>query len=191
MFALPLLMQVEPIDLSLEELKSAETKELERGGYDCKFVEEPPAGLQTECTICLQILREPHMISCCSHRFCRSCIESIKVDGKSCPLCKATDFDLMRDRGLERSLKHLNVHCTHAASGCEWTGELRLLSEHLHMNPKSEKLMEGCGFIEVKCIHCGHHFQRSVLINHLIEECPKWPYAVYKGMHHYHVSNPC
>ena len=134
-------MQVKPIEVSLEESKSAENKELERGGYDCEFVEAPPAGLQTECAICLRILREPQMISCCSHRFCRSCIEPIKVDGKSCPLCKAINFDLMRDKALERSLKDLKVHCTNATSGCKWTGELRLLSEHLHINSISKAVV--------------------------------------------------
>ena len=44
-----------------EESSSAEE---DRGGYDCEFVEQPPAAFQTECPICLHILREPCLISC-------------------------------------------------------------------------------------------------------------------------------
>ena len=124
-----------------------------KGGYDCEFVEPPPAGLETKCSVCLLIYREPHMVRCCSHRFCHSCINPIKVGGKSCPLCKATTFELMHDKQLERSLKDLKVCCVHAESGCKWTGELRLLDNHLNVNPESKTLLDGCGFIKVHCIH--------------------------------------
>ena len=137
----PLYMQEEPIvDLSLsaqEEPVSAQYKELamEPGGYPCEFVTPPPAELQTECRICLQILCEPNLISCCGNHFCLSCIEPIKAQGGGCPLCKATDFTLMYDKGLERKLKELKVHCVHydAENVCQWTGELQKLNEHLKL----------------------------------------------------------
>ena len=142
------------------------------GGYSCDFVERPPAVLQTECCVCLQILREPHMVSCCSHRFCKSCIDPIKAAGKCCPLCKTTAFKLMHDKELERSLKDFNVHCIHAENGCKWTGELRLLDEHLNVNPEPEMLLKGCNFIEIKCIDCGYQCQRYLLPRH---KCRKRP----------------
>ena len=154
----------------------AQTKDLE-GGYTCDFVEPPPAGLQTECSVCLQILREPHIVDCCCYRFCQSCIDRIKVAGKSCPLCSATTFELMHDKQLERSLKDLKVGCIHAESGCKWTGELRQLDEHLNVNPEPETLSEGCGFIKIECIHCGHQCQRHLFTSH---QCRKW--TTHRGM---------
>ena len=44
-------------------------------GYACDFVDTIPKELQTECSICLHVLRDPHMVDCCGYRFCKSCIE--------------------------------------------------------------------------------------------------------------------
>ena len=77
-----------------------------RGGYDCDFVEPPPQAFQTECPVCLQILKEPCLISCrCGQKFCRVCIEGVKRDNKPCPLCNLHNFTFMQDHGFERSLK--------------------------------------------------------------------------------------
>ena len=148
------------------------------GGHDCAFHSPPPEAVQTECAICLQVLREPHLISCCGHNFCKSCISCVKMDGKSCPLCKAADFGLMHNKGLERSLNEFDVRCTHAKSGCEWVDKLCRLDHHLNVNPSSDKQPEGCGFVEVECMYnCGGYFQRHLLANHQGEECPKRPYS--------------
>ena len=160
-------------------VKPASQKGLQgRGGYDCEFVQPPPEAFQTDCSICLLVLREPHLISCCGHNFCRTCIDRIKTDGKNCPLCNAPDFSLMHNKGLERALKEFKVHCTHASSGCEWVDELGLFDHHLNVNPSSNKQLEGCGFVEVQCSHgCGGYFQRCLLDNHQGKECPKRPYS--------------
>ena len=68
-----------------------------RGGYDCEFVEAPPKVVPTECSICLLILKEPCLISCCGHKFCRACIEQVQKSKKPCPLCNTPDFTLMRE----------------------------------------------------------------------------------------------
>ncbi len=34
-------------------------------GFDCEFLDPPPDILQTECPVCLQIIREPHQVTCC------------------------------------------------------------------------------------------------------------------------------
>ena len=156
-----------------------------KGGYACNFVEPPPVALQTECRVCLQILHEPHFVSCCGNRFCQSCINPIKVGGKSCPLCNAATFELMHDKQLERTLKDLKVHCIHADSGCKWSGELGLLSKHLNVYPESEALLEGCGFVIIKCILCGYRCQRSVLMSHQYQRRP-----THIGMLLLHVLTP-
>ncbi len=56
------------------------------GGYECKFVKSPPEGLQTECCICLLVLRCPHITNCCGRNFC---ITRVQKDGKVCPLSSA------------------------------------------------------------------------------------------------------
>ena len=154
----------------------------EREGYECEFVQPPPeALLQTECSICLQILREPHIISCCGHNFCRSCIGRIKAGGKRCPLCNEANFSLMHNKGLERTLKNLEVRCPHSTcskSGCDWIGKLEALDNHLNMDPEPEKQLEGCSFSKVECFHrCGEYFQRHLITKHQWDECLKRPYS--------------
>ena len=165
------------VDDQLQEVPAASRRERLRGGYECEIV-RPPEKIQTECSICLQVLREPQLISCCGHNFCRSCIERVKKDGKNCPLCNEAEFTLMHNKGLERSLKEFEVFCTHRKSGCRWVGELRMLEQHLNANPEPEKQLEGCDFVEVKCMHeCGHCFQRCSLGNHQADECRKRPFS--------------
>ena len=144
------------------------------GGYDCDFVEKPPSVIQTECSICLQILREPQLISCCGHSFCGVCIGRIKNDGKFCPLCNAEDFNLMRNKGLERSLNEFDVKCSYSEQGCCWVGKLGQLSKHLEEDDSSAV----CSFVEVKCSHdCGDYYERRSIKQHEEFECLKRPFS--------------
>ena len=148
------------------------------GGYDCEFVEPPQKAFQTECPVCLQILKEPHLISCCGHKFCRECIERIEKEKKPCPLCNVPDFTFMRERGLERSLKELEVWCSYREEGCEWKGKLGELEEHLTRDPSPENQLKGCQFVEVECTHkCGEWFQRHHITTHETQQCKKRPYS--------------
>ena len=56
-------------------------------GYACEFMDTIPKEFQTECSICLHVLRDPHMVDCCGYRFCKRCIEQVMSEFKSCPLC--------------------------------------------------------------------------------------------------------
>ena len=112
--------------------------------------------LETECPICVLIPREPYNTSCCGNSFCGSCIKRIAKDGMSCPLCNDHDFTLARSKKLERELKHLEVHCVHRCRGCQWTGQLGHIEEHLNDNPDPDGQFEGCSFVKIRCIHgCG------------------------------------
>ena len=160
------------------QAKRASRKGNESCGYECEVVQPPPEALQTDCPICLMVLRKPHIISCCGQSFCLTCIDRIKTGGKSCPLCNATDFSIIHNRGLENMLKEFEVRCTYASSGCEWVGKLGLLDDHLNLNSDDEKQLEGCDFVEIACNHkCGDVFSRCTLANHQGEECPKRPYS--------------
>ena len=143
-------------------------------GFDCEFVEPPPERfVQSECPVCLQIIREPHQVTCCGNKFCKACIEHIKAIQKSCPTCNEK-FSSFPDKGLKRSLYSLKVRCSQQKDGCEWTGELRQLDEHLNTDPQPEKQLNGCQFVEINCIYnCRNQLQRRYIQNHQIKDCPK------------------
>ena len=136
-------MHLQKRELNVGAPNPAQNKEINSGGYECEPIGKPTKELQTICSICLLVLREPQLISCCGYHFCQSCINPIKEGGKSCPLCVAASFEVMYDKGLERSLKEIEVNCSR--TDCQWTGRLHMLNEHLGQDcPKDGKQ----GFIE-------------------------------------------
>ena len=151
-----------------------------RGGYDCQFVSPPPEAFQAECPVCLQILKQPCVISCpCGQKICRECVEQIKKDKKPCPLCNKTEItSFIRDYGLERYLIERDVHCSKKTLGCLWKGKLRDFEQHLNENPSPEEQLTGCWFVEIECKHgCGEWYERCFIDKHQNEECPKRPYS--------------
>ncbi len=143
------------------------------------FVSSPPDFFQTECSICLVVLRSPHLTSCCGHNFCKECIGHVQKVGKCCPLCNKKNFTLVYNRAHDVSLKQLEVYCTHRKFGCTWKGKLEMLNKHLNVDPELEKQLEGCGFVAVLCsrVRCGQSFQRGLLSKHQSRECPQRPYS--------------
>ena len=148
-----------------------------KNGYKCEFVEPPPKHLQSECPICLQKLREPHLISCCGHSYCEACIERVGKDGKPCPLCNEPGFTTMANKGLKRALHEFRVYCPHHLHGCEWEGELGRLDEHLNSDPLSEHQLKGCPFAMIDCLHCKEGIRRDKIAGHQLERCPQRPYT--------------
>ena len=45
----------------------------------------------------------------------------------------------------------MTVYCTHKDKGCEWTGELRELDNHLNSDPPADKALPGCPYTLIKC----------------------------------------
>ena len=125
-----------------QEQRQIETPPRDRGGYDCEFVERPKE-LETDCPICLLVLRDPFQTSCCGNSFCQSCINRVKDDEKACPTCNKVGFGVFPDKRLRKSLYAFQVRCTHQKSGCEWTGELGELDRHLNLNPELDKKLVG------------------------------------------------
>ena len=143
----------------------------QHGGYDCGFVERPQE-LQTDCPICMVVLREPFQVTCCGNSYCRTCIKLIKAKEKACPTCNEANFSTFPNKGLQRSLYSFRVRCVHQKSGCEWIGELGELDGHLNLNPDLGKQLNGCEFATVACTHCCEYFQRCHVHAHE-SECPK------------------
>ena len=149
------------------------------GGFVCEFVDPPPEHLlQTECPVCLLIIREPHQVTCCGYIFCYSCIQRIKERNKRCPTCKMEVFSNFLDKRLERTLSALKVYCSHKEDGCKWTGELGQLDAHLNEDPELGKQLDGCRFVEINCLYeCGDNMQREYMPSHQTEHCTKRPFS--------------
>ena len=93
-------------------------------------------------------------------------------------MCNKSDFTFLRDYGFERSLKELEVWCSHRKDGCEWKGKLGEFEEHLNENPSGKYHLIGCPFIEVECKHkCGKRIQHCHMATHHDQECPERPYS--------------
>ncbi len=155
-------------------------KERNRGGYECEFVQTPlPDSFQTECSVCLEVLRDVHLTICCGHNFCKECIERVQKAEKSCPLCNKERFTVTYNRAHDVALKQFEVYCTHRKIGCEWKGRLEVLDKHLNVNPELEKQLQGCTFVEVQCYHdgCGQYCQRHLIANHQSENCSERPFS--------------
>ena len=153
-----------------------ERREGKREGYAVEFVRKPPKELQTECSVCLQVLAQPKMVDCCGYRFCSSCLSEVELSvGRQqlCPLC-GQPFTSMPDKQLERTLSGFEVYCSHKQKGCKWKGKLGSLLEHLNERPRSEQdLRQGCPFQTVKCIRCRSPCQRSLMGDHVENKCSR------------------
>ena len=147
------------------------------GGFDCEFEEKPSKGVQSECPVCLLVLREPYQATCCGYGFCRVCIERVRAENKPCPCCNAKEFNCFEDKRLKRSLYDFKVQCSNKKLGCQWVGELGKLENHLNSNPSQDKQLEGCQFTKVKCLHCSEPFQRSDVDLHQNDQCLKRPFS--------------
>ena len=133
---------------------------------DFEMVESPSEELH--CSICLSVLCNPNLTSCCGNHFCQGCIERIRSDGKPCPLCQSQDYTIMLDKSVMRRVKQLKVHCPNKDQGCMWVGELGETQEHMDST---------CDFVEVTCSFlCGTSLPRCHLAHHEANFCCNRPY---------------
>ena len=147
-----------------------------KGGFDCEFEKEPKE-LQSKCSICLLILREPHQTSCCGYSFCQGCIEKIAASpGPECPLCRK-EFHVYPNKWLKRELYQLKVYCTHRNDGCDWVGPLEQLDEHLNCDTDADDPTKGCGFVLIKCDACDEDVPRKGYGVHMSDLCNERPFS--------------
>ena len=161
--------------MAATKMKTAQVK----GGYECLFVEDAPKHLQTDCSVCLCLLRDPQLIDCeCGACFCRSCIDPIKAEGKPCPLCNGPFTASMPDRRLQRTLNGLKVYCTYKAAGCTWMDVLGNLYNHLNLESDHESnKLSGCPFAPIECSFCEEVLERRFMKEHELDECPQRPFV--------------
>ncbi|XP_011404978.1 PREDICTED: TNF receptor-associated factor 3-like [Amphimedon queenslandica] len=147
---------------------------------ELSFVKEVPENMEIDCPICLNILTDPHIVSCCGHNFCGSCIERIKASNGSCPMCKEKDYLSFVDKKCSRRINGLEVYCSNKEKGCQWKGELKNMSTHRN----KEKIEGECQYEEVKCRYekCLERKQRRYLKDHEDRECDQRPFQCqYRG----------
>ena len=108
---------------------------------DLEFVSESLTE-DYHCPVCLSLMSEPQLTNC-GHRFCKGCIEPIyQQTERECPLCKEPGFRMMPDRDIERRIKGLKIYCVNHQNGCDWTGEVVYLNDHL---------LKRCDYHSVEC----------------------------------------
>ncbi|XP_019858010.1 PREDICTED: TNF receptor-associated factor 4-like [Amphimedon queenslandica] len=137
---------------------------------ELSYVKELPEHVEIDCPVCLNVLTDPYIVSCCGHNFCGSCIEMVKAAGNGfCPMCKA-----IPDKKFSRIINGLEVYCNNNKKGCPWKGELKNMSTHLN----KEKRDGECKFEKVKCRHkkCQERKQRRYLEDHEDKECLECSY---------------
>ena len=141
-------------------------------GYDCEFVDTISADIQTDCSICLLILREPYIVQCCGNRFCKPCLEGVQSIVKDsqrpqdapCPLCKQKIATSIPDRQLERLLNEKLVYCANRKNGCKWTGVLGKF--------ETGHLVNECLYTTVLCSQCERvSVRRHALRSHMQNDC--------------------
>ena len=129
------------------------------GGYDYDFISSIPEELR--CSICLQVLRDPNLTSCCGNRYCNGCINRVLQKAMPCPLCQRRDFSLMLDKMFVRKVNSLRVKCPNVHLGCEWCGDLGKVKEH----------QQSCNAVTVPCkfhsMGCGATVPLGTMDDHL------------------------
>lgn len=145
---------------------------IQSGGYDYDFVEEPSKELQ--CSICLSVLRDPHLTSCCGNHFCKLCVENIKKEENPCPLCQEKVFSTMLNKSIARKVRELTIRCPNQDDGCQWVGQLKDVEAHLDAIGENE---DCCNFVVVECDQCNEPFARITLANHKTESCLFRPFV--------------
>lgn len=142
-------------------------------GFECEFTEELQKILETKCLICKRVLREPYQADCCGKSYCHQCIERHKSAHQPCLECGSKAFMLFHNKGLQKTIYGLCVYCTYKNEGCDWTGELKELDNHLNVYPQATKVLDSCQFVAINCpmsfAGCQVSLQQKDMKAHLTE----------------------
>ena len=142
----------------------------EKQKFECKLLKTSITGI---CSICKQIISEPHQVSCCGAVSCRECIVSQREAEKPCWSCKKRDYDSFPDLRFNKE----EMKCAKAYKGCKWKGEFGKMKEHLNPEPTVGRQLEGCQFYKVHCLHCKELVQRARVKEHQTKDCLKRPFT--------------
>ena len=139
-------------------------------GYDSDDYSFIDSVDEYKCAICHCVTKEPTLTSCCGNHYCQSCIDRVLQQGRPCPLCSTSGFEVFLDKKQKRRILSLKVHCTLKSQGCEWTGDLGDLGTHI------DHTYGSCGYVRIECSQCSRRIQRRKLDWHKERDCPKRPW---------------
>jgi len=108
-----------------------------------------------ECEICLDVLDDPVMTTCCGQSYCKGCIE--KLRSKVCPHCRGR-IETFPDKRSLRFINELQIQCPyHIDDKCRWKGAPSELQNHL----------KRCEIKPIMCPHgCGTKLEKKSMIIH-------------------------
>ena len=131
-------------------------------GGTCEFLQDPPQ--KFICSICTQLVKDPHLTACCGHEFCEGCLKEWEKKSvtRSCPHCRNAEFVHILDKQTQREINQLKVYCPKRSNGCVWEGQLSQMKSH----------ESDCSFFTVKCPHCSMSVPRKDLESHSTTACP-------------------
>ena len=158
--------------------------QLPTGGYDDdNFVDPVPESLH--CPVCLLVLREPHLISCCGTHICQVtilivslttifthilfqvCIQRIQANEQCCPCCRSEYYINVLNKEKRGKVCDLRVRCVNSAKGCKWVGGFGDQDRHCTSR---------CQYVEAMCQYgCGESYPRFMIGKHEQDECPERP----------------
>ena len=143
-----------------------------RQKFVCKLQSD---STQFMCSVCKNIICEPHQVTCCGAVSCQECIRAQKDAEKPCWSCKCNsdNYDSVPDKRFNEAM----VKCPKGYKGCQWTGKFRMLKEHLNPEPAPERRLNGCQFYKIHCLYCNELVRRSKVNDHQCNVCPKRPFT--------------
>ena len=151
------------------------------GGHDVQVVPNtrPVYDSHThDCLVCHLVLRGPIQVGCCGKRFCESCIAPIKAERNVCPHCQSEGdaFQWFRDEAQRQTLMELKIYCSNQKQGCDWSGELCHLTNHLNSDPSKNSDSQRCQFSPYSCPYCSFYSAsyRDYTVHHK-PECEMFP----------------
>ena len=56
-------------------------------------------------------------LTCCGSNFCHTCIQRELACSRACPICRKGNIGVFPNETLKRSLRQLQVYCTHRRAG--------------------------------------------------------------------------
>ena len=139
-----------------------------QAGYNYVLVDEI---LQQDfqCSICHLIPSTPAKVSCCGNIFCYACITSHQSRQSNCPLCRESTFEFMIDKLQKRKIQALCVRCVNHEKGCEWTGGLREMQQHLQRVNTDD--IKKCQYQLTTCKKCDKELMYKELSHHIDNVC--------------------
>lgn len=116
------------------------------------------------CKICQFVSEDPYETKCCNTTFCKSCIDTAKLNRTSCPLCRRKPYQIKQAVQISRQIQILMVYCKNRNQGCTWIGALETKNIHLRE----------CLFEKVPCeyhiVGCDAMLRRNSQMQHNINK---------------------